>query len=86
MIKMNYVCLECETEFDQPIRYQERHGLDAVPFEELNVCPHCGSDYYIPAEHCDLCGKPFLDEYIITIDNVQICNNCYIVRSVDGGY
>lgn len=82
-MKYQYVCLECEYEFDEPTTHEERHGLDTLPFEEMHVCPNCGSTYFLPATYCDLCERVIFDEYIITIDEQQICSNCYTKRRVE---
>ena len=76
-MKYQYVCLECEAEFDDPITHEESHGLDTLPFEVMYTCPVCGSEYYVPAVYCDLCEGVILDEYITTIDDDCICENCY---------
>lgn len=82
-MKHNYVCLECETEVDELEKYEERHGVDTLPFEECHVCPSCGSMYVLPAVYCDLCQRAILDEYIITINDQNICENCYTKRHID---
>lgn len=42
-----YVCLECGYRFEEPKRYEERHGLDRFegPGEWFSVCPACGGAY-----------------------------------------
>lgn len=82
-MRFNYVCMECETEFDEPQVYEEGHGLDTMPFETIMTCPNCGSGYYMQPTYCDLCEKVIIDEYIVTIDDQYICNDCYSVRHID---
>lgn len=85
-MKHLYVCLDCESEFDEPERHEEKHGLDTTPFETLYLCPACGSTYYIPASYCDLCDRVILDEYITTNHDVNICCDCYVRRRVGEAY
>ena len=81
-MRYKFTCLECEHEFDVPKLIEERHGMDTAPFETINVCPNCLSEYYVPSTYCDLCGRAILDEYIITLDDENICENCYIKRNI----
>lgn len=38
-----FYCTECNKYFDEPIFYEERHGLDSPPYERVAICPHCKS-------------------------------------------
>lgn len=76
MIKYRLLCMECGELFDEPKTVYERHGLGTTPFEELNVCPFCESNFIVDAEYCDICNEAILDDYIITADEQYICQNC----------
>lgn len=53
-----YYCSECLTEFKEPEKIIETHGLNEPPFEVFLVCPHCKSKaFYIKnVTHCRCCG------------------------------
>lgn len=38
-----YICTDCNTEFEEPFIIIERHGLEAPPYEHIEVCPECHS-------------------------------------------
>lgn len=42
----DYKCRECGAEFDEPHRWQERHGFTYGLFEQWSACPMCGSCDY----------------------------------------
>lgn len=50
-----YTCLDCGKTFDDPKRWEERHGLDSPPYEDFSGCPYCGGAYVLsfamPAEN-----------------------------------
>ena len=51
-----YTCLDCGKTFDDPKRWEERHGLDSPPYEDFSGCPYCGGAYPVlsfamPAEN-----------------------------------
>lgn len=52
---LNYICLECSMLFDEPDRWEERHGLSTPPYEEFTGCPHCHGAYDEAVE-CERCG------------------------------
>ena len=51
MSSTNY-CNDCGKFFDKAKIYQERHGLDAPPYERFAVCPRCGNSDFVEFETC----------------------------------
>ncbi|MBR4099773.1 MAG: hypothetical protein IKK55_02155 [Clostridia bacterium] len=53
-----YICLECNTVFENPKPLTETHGLTSPPYEVLYVCPACKGTNYKPQEikYCHCCG------------------------------
>lgn len=53
-----YICLECNTAFENPKTLTETHGLTSPPYEVLYVCPNCKGTNYKPREikYCHCCG------------------------------
>lgn len=41
-----FKCNSCNETFDVADFYTERHGLDTPPFEQIPICPHCGSEFF----------------------------------------
>lgn len=41
-----YKCRECGATFEEPHRWEERHGFDYGPFEKWSACPCCGDCDY----------------------------------------
>lgn len=39
-----FKCKDCGREFYDFSTYQETHGLDSGPYEDVAVCPECSSD------------------------------------------
>ena len=62
-----FICEECGITFEEPTVYREYHGLEHG-YEELCVCPHCGSGGYVEAKECNVCGQP--------IARGNICPDC----------
>ena len=44
-LKFMYKCDNCGCEFDEPLKYCERHGLDTPPYEWFFVSPCCFDSY-----------------------------------------
>ena len=42
---MSYICIDCRRQFDEPRVYEERHGLETGPYEQMTCCPFCGGGY-----------------------------------------
>lgn len=78
---MKYVCIECGTIFDEPIHWEERHGLDTPPYEQWNGSPCCHGAY-TEAHKCDCCDEWIDDVYIKTDDGKRYCLECYRVHQL----
>lgn len=76
-----YICLECNTLFNIPVKHTETHGLDIPPYETWYGCPKCAGNY-AEAQECDLCGKWITGEYIKLKDGTLVCDQCYEVRDI----
>lgn len=76
-----WVCTNCGHIFEEPHRWEERHGFDYGPFEKFSGCPECGESY-IEAHKCDECGHWITGEYIKTVSGQRICENCYNVMEI----
>ena len=70
-----FTCLDCGHEFDEPIQYEEHHGLDDAPYEKWNACPYCGGPY-APTHICEYCGKAITGWYVRIKDGTEYCDNC----------
>lgn len=70
-----FVCLECNETFQDPVRWKEKHGLDAPPYEQFSGCPYCKGNY-IEAFKCDCCEEYITNEYIKTDDGKRYCESC----------
>ena len=59
-----YCCKDCGFEFLYADTKTERHNLDGVPFEKINVCPNCkGTNYEkVKKAHCRYCGRRISEE------------------------
>lgn len=42
-----FFCKGCNRLFDTPEIYDEKHGLDAPPYERVAVCPVCSNDDFV---------------------------------------
>ncbi len=42
-----FFCNRCHKMFSAPEFYNEKHGLDAPPYERIAVCPKCSSDDFL---------------------------------------
>ncbi len=42
-----WFCNGCHKMFSAPKFYDEKHGLDAPPYERVAVCPKCSSDDFL---------------------------------------
>lgn len=53
-----YICHECQTQFQKPLKIIEKHGLSSPPYENIFVCPRCKSENYEKAgpRFCRNCG------------------------------
>ena len=71
-----WICTNCGHIFEEPRRWEERHGFDYGPFEKFSGCPECGEPY-VKAHECDCCGKWIDGRYIKLESGERICENCY---------
>ena len=72
---MSYRCCDCEAEFSELKIYTERHGLDTLPFEELDCCPVCGSRDYEELYTCKICSNSLpLQE--MSDEDEYVCKDC----------
>ena len=51
-----FKCKDCGCEFDEPKYNREYHGLE-YGYEELGVCPSCGSTEYEEGVVCPICRE-----------------------------
>ena len=71
-----YVCLNCGRTFDEPHRWEERHGFDYGPSESWSGCPYCGESY-TDAHKCGCCEEWINGSYIKLESGERICQNCH---------
>lgn len=72
-----YRCDNCNTVFDEPKQYEEKHNLDAPPYERYMGCPECGSSEYEEFVTCDRCGEYIACDDSITVGTSRVCEICY---------
>ena len=76
-----YTCLDCGATFDEPKRWEERHGLDTPPYEQWSGCPFCGGAY-APTIICDSCGEPITGDYVrVEPSGEPFCDSCFMLKS-----
>lgn len=70
---MAYKCLSCGHIFEEgeQATWEERHGLDAPPYEKLSGCPICKGDYE-KTTPCAICGSEHLEDEL----NGGVCDEC----------
>lgn len=70
------VCIECGEIFDEPVYWEETHGLDTPPYEQWSGCPHCRGSY-TEAYKCDCCDEWIRTErYFKTEEDKRYCDDC----------
>ena len=69
-----FICLECGTLFEDPVEWEERHGLDYGPYEHWTGCPFCHGGY-TEAHRCDECDEWIVDDYI-KVGDKRYCSEC----------
>lgn len=67
-----WYCRNCDTRFHDPETQTERVTDDPVMYIPYGVCPYCGSDDYVEAVQCKVCGDYFDEEELIG----GICKDC----------
>lgn len=68
------VCLECLRLFEEPQYWEERHGLDTPPYEQMSGCPFCGGAYS-ETHRCNECDEWIVDSYI-KVGDKRYCSEC----------
>jgi methionyl-tRNA synthetase len=68
-----FICTDCGRIFDEPITWQERHGLDTPPYETFSGCPYCREPYERAVE-CEVCGEYFAESELTD----GVCDNCVV--------
>ena len=77
-----FVCTECGEVFEEPINWEETHGLDTPPYEQWSGCPVCRG-CYVEASKCDCCNEYITtDTYVKTEGGERYCENCYMVMEL----
>ena len=70
-----FVCIECGRLFEEPQYWEEKHGLNSPPYEQMSGCQFCGGAY-AETFRCDCCGDWITGDYIKTDDGERYCTNC----------
>ena len=70
-----FVCIECGVLFEDPVEWEEHHGLEHGPYEHWTGCPSCHSGY-AEAHRCDECSEWIVDDYI-KVGDKRYCSECY---------
>ena len=77
-----YTCLDCGKTFDEPKRWEERHGLESPPYEDFSGCPYCGGAY-TRTILCDGCEKPITGDFVeIEPTGDRFCDECFMMKSL----
>ena len=71
------ICKDCGAVFEEPATVTETHGFTDVLYEQVSVCPDCGSTSYVEAVECDCCGKWYAKEDTeVTYAGEAVCPDC----------
>jgi hypothetical protein len=74
-----FACIECREVFEEPIYWEETHGLDTPPYERWSGCPYCKGSY-VELYKCSCCDEWIItDGYVKTEDDKRYCNDCFCV-------
>lgn len=76
-----FVCLDCGCVFEEPIEWEEKHGLDYGPYEYWSGCPSCKGDY-VEAHQCDNCGEWITSKYVKLDNGERFCENCFSIMEL----
>lgn len=72
-----FICCDCGSSFHEPVQWEERHGLDTPPYEQLSGSPCCHGAY-VKAFRCSCCDEWITTEdYIKTNDGERYCEDCF---------
>lgn len=83
-MSLNYFCPKCNTIFETPAQYHYG-GEGSLPPVILEECPHCGSEYFVPAKQCDNCHDFILGKYVETVYGDILCEDCYVEHDISDG-
>lgn len=72
-----FICLDCHCVFEEPLEWQETHGLDSPPYETFSGCPKCYGSYVV-AHRCDGCDEWIEGDYIKLEDGQRYCEDCFV--------
>lgn len=77
---MKYICNDCGEVFSEEecVRSRDFVGFcgDAPAYEDISVCPVCGSDAFEEAEECARCEETSASTEMHHFDNGSLCNIC----------
>lgn len=79
--RIMFVCVNCGYIFAEPDCWEETHGFNYGPFEEVSGCPECGEPY-VEAYVCEGCNDYIDGPYIKTVDGARYCENCYTLMEL----
>lgn len=67
-----YICKDCGEVFDEIYVKEDFEILDCGTRKETyEMCPHCGSDDFVEAKQCKICGEFFADDELD-----YVCDDC----------
>lgn len=65
-----YYCEDCGNVFEDYEIEQEFHSeVDTRRYEEIHVCPNCGSDEIVTMKRCPICNNDY-------VGDGDICDEC----------
>ena len=76
-----FICYECGHTFYEPKHWEEKHGLDYPPYENVSGCPYCGGSF-TEAYRCDACGEWIDTDTYVEIGDEKYCENCFTIKSL----
>lgn len=77
-----FICTECFQLFEEPSHWEETHGLDAPPYEQMSGCPYCKGDY-VKTYQCNSCGEWITTDTYVEVNDNRYCENCYLIVSLE---
>lgn len=78
-----YRCDDCCELFEEPTIKKDMVTDDPYPmYQDIGVCPHCGSTDYSFVEECEECGCYVEPDEMLEVEDAQgncksICSDCY---------
>lgn len=76
-----FICLDCCNVFEEPIYWEETHGLNYGPYEWFSGCPNC-SGAYTKTYCCDACGEWIDTDTYIEIGDERYCEDCFTIKNL----